>query len=399
MSVTSPEGTGITGSLAGLVPGRLSSLPNLVWARFGQFIDDAHRIPLETLSLYRILFASYFLVMNTIPDLRWIAAYPGEFHNPAPGLMNLWSGFPPLPVLIALEVGAVATVCALALGWRTVWTSIAFTVVGLLVNSVYLSFGKIDHTAVVWFLPAILAHSGWGYYWSYDQLKREQGVDVKGSGRLQNRVDSPMRSPGWPTAAAATMLGLAFLSAGLPKVVRGWLSFDSSGAQSYFHQFHFALGRDGLLANRFLDISYRPMWELFDWATVVIELSLAAVIFWPLAHRWGLAAAWLFHLGVMLVMNIAFFGPTPVYALFFLVLVNPATSRRVGQWLLSNRRPATALLVPAAAATLIGRGVYMTVVVEWRNIPVLWAELAYFAVGAGALMVAMITSRGFRQTY
>lgn len=378
----------------------LRGLVNAVWDRYGRFLHDTHRIPLQTLSLYRIVFALYLLVMNPIPDLRWIAAYPGEFHDPAPGLMTIWGGFPPSPVLIALEVGTVLAVCALAIGWRTAWTSIALTVIGLLANSVYMSFGKIDHTAVLWFAPALMAASGWGAFWSYDRWAASKGRIPAGSGLTAHHLDDDdVRSPGWPVASVAIMLGLAFLSAGLPKVVKGWLSFDSSGTLGYFRYLYFALGRDRMLADTFVNLDVAPFWELLDWSTVALELSLGLVLFWSLAHRWALFTAWMFHVCVMLVMNIPFFGPTPLYALFFLALVDRERSKRVGNWLMARSRVLMALLVPVAATALFGRGLYTTVMVDWIGLPVHWTDLSYFVLGLIVLVTVLVKSRGFTRTF
>lgn len=396
----------------GVLPGRLPAsigpwtlgrrVWGLLWGTYSDFVNVGYRIPLETLSLYRIFFALYLLVMNPIPDLRWIAAYPGEFHDPAPGLMNIWPGFPPTPVLIALEAGTVLVACLLAIGWRTAWTSVALTTVGLLANSVYMSFGKIDHTAVMWFLPGLMAASGWGSFWSYDRVAADRGKTLNGSGlRIDSLYGEPgtARSPGWPAAAAAVMLGIAFLSAGLPKVVKGWLSFESSGSLGYLRELYFGLDRNRLLANTFINIETPALWEVLDWSTVALELSLAVVFLWARAYRCALFTAWVFHVSVMAIMNIPFFGPTPIYALFFLALINPTRSHRIGSWLMARRRLLIPLLLPAALAALMGRGVYLTTVVDGLGLSMALAEFAYFVVGMAALVVVLIRSRGFTRSF
>ncbi len=377
-----------------------------LWGQYGRFLHVDHRVPLETLGLYRILFALYLLAMNPLPDLRWIADYPNVFHDPAPGPMALWSGFPASPVLWALELAMVAAVCALAIGWRTVWASIAVAATGLAADSVYLSFGKIDHTAVVWFTPLLLAVSGWGAFWSSDRLAFDRGVNRRGSGVTGNlaldtgeeALDRP-RSPGWPIAAVAVMLALAFGSAALPKLALGWLSLDSSASRGYFDQLYVGLGRDDLLANAFVDVEFGPLWELFDWGTVGLELALVVAILWPIALRWTLFVAWVFHLATVLIMNIPFFGPTPIYALFFVALIRPDSASRVGGWLVDNRRWTAGALLPLAAASMFGSGLYRLALVETVGLRLLVAEMLYFAVGMVVLIALVIRSRWFTRVY
>ncbi len=371
-----------------------------LWSRYGRIINHDHRVPLRTLGLYRIAFALYLLVMNPLPDLRWIDGYPDTFHNPAPGPMMLWPEFPAHGALWFLELAMVAAAVALAIGWRTAWASMAVAVAGLTADSVYLSFGKIDHTAVLWFTPLLLAASGWGTYWSSDRLALNRGHHRRGSGIAVDASDSETAtSPGWPVASVAVMLALAFLSAGAPKVARGWLSPESSVARGYFDSLYVGLGRDDLLAQTFAALDQALLWELVDWATVLLELAIAAAIWRPLALRWSLFAVWVFHLITVLVMNIPFFGPTPVYALFFLTLINPYRSEQVGSWLLANRRPLLVGLVGVAAASVAGPGLYLLSLVELLGIRLLVAEMLYFAVGMAALILLAIRSQGFTRSW
>ncbi len=383
-----------------------------LWDRYGAFLHHDYRVPLETLGLYRIAFALYLLVMNPLPDLRWIADYPDVFHNPAPGPMTLWPGFPNMAVLFGLELAMVVAVCALAIGWRTAWASLAVAFTGLSAESIYLSFGKIDHTAVLWFTPLLLAASGWGAFWSSDRLAFDRGHRRRGSGlesdlgtalaKADSGADSEseqLRSLGWPIAAVAVMLALAFLSAVLPKMALGWLSLESSASRGYFDQLYVGLGRDDLLAGYFFGLEHGLLWELMDWATVAIELALVVAIFWPVALRWTLLSAWVFHLATVLILNIPFFGPTPIYPLFFLVLIRPTLAARVGGWMVGMRQLLLGVLTGLAVASLFGSGLYRLVLVEWIGLRLLVAETLYFGLGIAALAAVIIRSRGFTRVY
>ncbi|MGI9595368.1 MAG: HTTM domain-containing protein, partial [Acidimicrobiales bacterium] len=310
----------------------IGSLVNKTWDRYGRMIDSGYRIPLTVLSLYRIALAGYMLILNPIPDLRWISNYPDIFYDPAPGLPMIWRGFPPYWVLVFLEVGLVLAICALLVGWRTPMASIAVTVIGYTANSTYFSFGKIDHTFMLWIVPGVLAFSGWGRHYSIDAARR-----VAGLGDRAGADDEEGFAPGWPVAIIGSLLALSFLSAALPKILRGWLSLETSAVKRHFLQLSFQLERDQLLAGWFLDFDFQPFWESLDWAGVGLELALAVALLWPFGQRWLLFAAWIFHLANLLLLNISFYGPLPVYPLFFLPLVSPQLGSRVGRFVMDNR--------------------------------------------------------------
>jgi hypothetical protein len=347
-------------------------------------LESGYPVPLSVLSVYRILFATYLLVLNTVPDLRWIAGYPSVFYDPAPGMPALWGGFPPYLVLAGLELLLIAAICALLVGWRTPTVSIAVTVIGYTANSAYFTFGKIDHTFMTWIVPALLAYSGWGRLYSFDAARN-------------GPADDDEVAPAWPVFVVGSFLALSFLSAALPKILRGWLSFETSAVRRNFLQFSSQLDRNHLLAKWFVDFEFPPFWEALDWAGVGLETALAFALLWPLAQRWLILAVWLFHVANLLLLNISFYGPLPVYPLFFLPLLSPALGRRFGEWVMTHRRPLLAAVPVLAALAFFGRGLWWTVTRDVIGLPGRWSHLTFFLTGLAVLVVVTIRTRGYRR--
>lgn len=389
-----------------------------LWRQYDRFLNWDYRIPLSTLALYRIAFALYLLIQNSIPDLRWIAAYPDEFYNPAPGLSMVWGGFPPMVVMAVMEISVILAACALAVGWRTKATSIAVTVLGVLANSAYFTFGKIDHTFVLWMVPAVLAWSGWGAFYSRDRLVADRGTIPAGSGikpehldyshlgpnhadlsnnggrQGSNRRPQIPRSPGWPAATMGIFLAIAFLTAALPKLLRGWLSPSSTAAYNHFALRYYGLDRQGLLADVAASVDAPILWELADWATVGLELALAFVVLWKRPYRCLLFITWTFHVANVVFMNIGFYSPTFVYPIFFLGLVNPTTAEAIGRWLVSRRFVVVPLLIPIALLAYFDSGLWW-MAGRLLGIDQLTVDLTYFAAGVIPLVFLALKSRGF----
>jgi hypothetical protein len=167
------------------------------------------------------------------------------------------------------------------------------------------SFGKIDHTIVLVLVPAIMAFSAWGSALT---------VGTSRDGRPDTADATAIAQ--WPMRLLAFTIALAFVTAGSAKVRSGWLDIHNHATEGHFIRQYFSNGRDGWLGPLFLRLHEGPVWELFDWLTVALELGLIlAVLSWR-NLRIGVAVAAIFHLGVLLMMNIAFHANVIGYGAF-----------------------------------------------------------------------------------
>jgi len=157
------------------------------------------------------------------------------------------------------------------------------------------SFGKIDHGIFVILVPLVLAFSGWG---------GARSVDA----HLAARDGRPPLEPSqWAVRLLAFMMGLAYLTAGLAKLRSGWLDPHTHGARGHFVEKYVEMNRDELLAPLFLRIhDVGLFWEALDWFTVALECGFVVTVLWWRTLRLAVACAALFHLGVLLIMNIQF---------------------------------------------------------------------------------------------
>ncbi len=254
-----------------------------------------------SLARYRVIYA--VIVLLLLPDFSWIAAFPDSMYNPPPGPMMLFSGFPPEAVLRALEAALAVCLVAILLGWHTRAASFLSVAVSMVGYGFTYCLGKIDHDILVVLVPALMALAGWGDRLSLDAVRR----------RSRGEPDSPERAVQWPLRLWAIMIGLAFFTAALPKIVGGWLNPLTHAVQGIQIRQFYTHDRADLLAGTFLGVKNPVFWEIMDIATILLEAGiLLAVLSWG-GTRVGFAIATLFHLGVWLMMNIPFWHNVLTY--------------------------------------------------------------------------------------
>jgi uncharacterized membrane protein YphA (DoxX/SURF4 family) len=137
----------------------------------------------------------------------------------------------------------------------------------------------------------------------------------------------------WPMRLLAVMIALSFVTGGWAKFRTGWLDLDSHAVQGHFASGYLSGGRTNWLAPELIDLQLGHLWEVADWLTVGLELGLIlTVVSWRL-FRVALAVTTLFHLGVMLVINIAFSWNLMGYAAFYRwASILPAFEIRIRRW-------------------------------------------------------------------
>lgn len=266
------------------------------WARVGASTAPA----VGGLGFLRIL-SGLFLMLVLSPCAYWVGAAPPTFFAP-PRLspMALASGFPSTTVMWLADIVGLVLICCLLLGVRARLATLLLVVVGTLSSNATMSFGKIDHDAMLWTFLFCMAFSGWGHTLALVPDK-------------PSRLDRPDRA----FALMAVCLGFSMSIVGLHKA-RGWLDLDleTNGFLGWFVHGYFMLDRTELLAKYVLAIPPLGL-ELIDYAGVAFESGcLVALLIGRRAWRFWIAAACLFHLINVLTLNIPFLHNILIYLAF-----------------------------------------------------------------------------------
>jgi hypothetical protein len=259
----------------------------------------------ESLAVFRVLYG-LFVLLVLFPETTWIQSLPASWFEPPFGPLLVLESAPSTAVIRAVMiVAAAALVCVIA-GWRTKASSLIAAISLMVLYGIEYSYGKIDHTTFTWLVPAVMAFSTWGNTWSLDER----------SGRAE-------KNRGWPVALLLVTLAAAMATAAIAKIRGGWLDLSSSATRAHQLNHVHALGDTALLARTSAENHVGLIDELLDWFAVAFELLFIVAIWRRNWTRWLLVVATAFHLGVVLVLNIAFLGNFCVYGI---VVAWPAVS-------------------------------------------------------------------------
>jgi len=254
-----------------------------------------------SLARYRVVYA--VIALLTLPDFSWPALFADSMYIAPPGPFMLAPGFPPEFLLRGLEAAFAACLVAILLGWFTRTASFLAVTVAMTGFGFTYSLGKIDHDIFLVLLPAAMALAGWGDRLSLDAVRR----------RARGLPEAPERAEQWPLRLYALMIGLGFLTAAWPKIRGGWLNPGTQAVQGHQVRQYFTNGKDELLAPFFLHFDHPVFWEILDLATILLEAGMIVAVLWWTTTRFAFAVAATFHLGVWLMMNIAFFMNVVTY--------------------------------------------------------------------------------------
>lgn len=171
-------------------------------------IFEAWRTSAAGLALFRIFYGlASLLILLPATQTLWTLDFPREAVTPAPGLMAILpQAVDAEPVVLALHAAVVVLLVLVTIGWRTAISSVLLAITWTIVMGIGFSFGKIDHLVGV-ALVGLLLGPFWGRAWSVDARNRPAAPDP----------------PGWPVALGAWIVGLMMLTAGVPKLMAGWL--------------------------------------------------------------------------------------------------------------------------------------------------------------------------------
>ncbi|MFT5494970.1 MAG: putative membrane protein YphA (DoxX/SURF4 family) [Kiritimatiellia bacterium] len=300
-------------------------------------IFDSWPMSHAQLATYRIFYASYMLFVIGVHRYAWLERmHDGFFHPPHPSIASLaFSGFPPAWVFYLVEGLIILSLFGILFGYRTRFFSILFTCTIVFGNSFAYSLGKINHNFIVQVVPMVMAFSSWGAVWSIDARKRRRTPDARGVS--------------WPVTLMSVIMGLAYFSAGLPKLLGGWLSLDSMAVRGKLFTLYHVQERQDYLASFFIKVDAPWFWESMDWFTVAWEIGFVVAIFNPRVFRWFVGITVVFTLMVLLMLNIVAIILYPLFLLFAMTLI-PCHATRLEGWL--DRVPGW--LVPVLAGAYWG---------------------------------------------
>lgn len=271
-----------------------------------RWIFNSFQVSSHSLACCRILTALYLLLVispghSAQLDFSFLASVPDVFYSPPPGPMHFFNGFPSAIYFECIHF--LLNICGVALliGYRTRVVSIAISLLLLAGFGFSYSLGKINHNILFLLLPLVMSASNWGMSYSYDALND------------RNVSGDPVF---WPLTLMAFLLGFAMFSAGVPKLLSGWLETSSHAVHRTLVGQYFVNERQDILAPYLLSFACPPFWEGLDWATVLFEIGFLVAVFHPSSTRLFAGFAVLFHFGVLIVLNISFLNHLLVYALF-----------------------------------------------------------------------------------
>lgn len=194
----------------------------------------------------------------------------------------------------------------------------------------------------------------------------------------------------WPLALLALLIGFSMFSSGWAKANSGWLSPQVPCAYGHLLHNYLSVGRDTWLAGHALRIHSLWFWKLGDWSVVALELAFLPAILHRRAFCFVAGIATLFHLGVLLLMDIPFASNVLAYGAFVRYSELPGFRRIVHGNLVTRKRAAAAFLIALAvgvAASVSGKSAS-----EWLRMP-----LDSVVVWLGAVVAVICLVRGQRE--
>jgi uncharacterized membrane protein YphA (DoxX/SURF4 family) len=118
----------------------------------------------------------------------------------------------------------------------------------------------------------------------------------------------------WPITLLILIVGVMMFTAGITKLMGGWLDPQSQAVYGHLFRQFFIKGRQDLLASQFLMLDSRFIWESLDYLTIILETGFLVAILHPKSTRIFFSLAVVFHFSVMIMLNIAFVVNLLAYA-------------------------------------------------------------------------------------
>ncbi len=258
----------------------------------------------RSLSIFRIIFASFHLFVFGVPRHSWISQFPDIFFNPPVlSIAALFSGFPPAAFFQVVDFLLPLLFVLLLFGYRTRYVSLILSLLIIICNSFQYSFGKIDHGIIIELTLLLMAFSDWGKYYSIDSYNR-----------IQNKLG---KKRNYATSLLALCIGFGFFTAAVPKYT--WIDLDLStqAVRGWLNTTYYVKKLDKYLVGYFMDLKSNLFWEVMDSLGFLFEITFIAACFVSRRiFRVWLCFAVFFHLTIYLMLNIAFVKQVLIYGAF-----------------------------------------------------------------------------------
>ncbi len=273
---------------------------SLLIDRLNAWVNQAFYMSNKTLATYRILYCIAVIFIIGIPNYSWIANHPTYIYNPPSySIAAFFQGFPGFIFLETLSLSIIVLYLFLLFGFYTRLVSILLTIFMIIGQSFAFSFGKIDHNILFVILPLMMAFSAWGNHYSIDHIRGKE-----------------YSSNPWIITIIALVIGFAMFTAGVPKLLHGWLDVSSQATQSYVIKKYYSGAELALWAPYLMNLSSEVFWESLDYLAVVFEIGFLVVVFKPTIFRVFIFLALCFHFFNGLMLDVFFIGNNVVYLLF-----------------------------------------------------------------------------------
>ncbi len=237
-------------------------------------------------TIYSIARLPYLLDLSALEDERFIGT----------GFLTVLDGPPPAAFILSVGLVAIGACAATTVGWRHRFTG-PIAAIALLATTTYgNSWGQVFHTENLMWLHVLV-------------LAVVPAADALAMDRPRSRMPDVDERYGWPVKLMVALTVVTYVAAGVAKLrIGGWAWIDGDALRNQ-------IAFDNLRKVRLDDI-HSPFgaWLLqFGWLwppaalfTVIVELGApVAFVRNRLRYAW-VAAAWLFHVGIVATMAIVF---------------------------------------------------------------------------------------------
>ena len=260
---------------------------------FNNFLSYPYSISDRNSSIFRLLFCVNYVFFGWFKSYKEYAEIPSFFYvPPSISISSFTTSFPSTFFFIIVQCCIFAAFLCVFIGYNTRIASFLFSLLTIILYSFKYSLGKIDHDFIPIALPAFMAFTNWGNYYSIDSLK------------LRKKVINPK----YAISVFTMGLSTAYLVAGLYKIKGNWLSW------SYQSVYSIIIQRQGPIFD-FIPIQF---FEILDWLIIAFELSF--IIFYPIPKyfKYTVIFAMFFHLSVSIFLKIHFLTFPIIYFIYLL---------------------------------------------------------------------------------
>ncbi len=275
----------------------INNLNTVFWSR----VVQSTYIDVKSLCVFRIIVGVFLLCIYS-PGFSWIANSPQAFFNPPfPSIASFFHSFPGREFFLIIDLILLITAVFITLGIKARISTLIYAFTSIIGFNFQSSFGKIDHTILLYAMLFCMAFSGWGEFLA---VVPDKAVNINSTAKSLSLL--------------SVLICFGFFSAAFLKTVF-WvnLDFNSTGTGKWFYSQFYIVERQQLFLAPF--IKYLPFWtfKIMDFIAVCFELSPLLFLFISRkAWRIWILTACVFHVFNTLMLNINFIFVAATYLAF-----------------------------------------------------------------------------------